>query len=627
MYATVLHILLNSERNSHLRTQIIAEFRRILHEEPTVLAAHTAALLFNTLREIISNHNAAEVDVVVDFSYGCLMKLIPQRRSVLGPGLLKTVIDLCASTLSQRSIAPQYLDVNCNLTTSVIECCDEYSSLSIFHLCVNISKHFSNLVHARVLDDASLTRLATSVLTCFSSVITWPLLPLFPHWSPKFYQSVSTVILVSVLSGLEPIASLSANLLSRVAHASNSYLQFFIGDFSLAFLIHVARLLHPTRLSAPKAKPNSENLAVDSDMQLPCASILEELYSLPTTAERLHRKTKEDLVPELIFLAEYPVSAVSAPSPDDQTSFGVIQRDLWSALNLVRAALCHIMLCLIRVRGRTQQQLIELFSIWYDRMSFSGHFILVDVLNKALMSLLVKADGGSLVSASLASSGTNSPSNTMSLRGVAPLVGAISAATSSAQPNDYAMLTSSSSSSLASPSASSLRTSLTNANTTTTTPAVASPSNAAPTSQLNTSLPSLPSPPSSPIPNFPIAPGSPLPHTMPLTAESDRIEMQKKMTQMEHEMQALMAERTQLNSKLSEKDKNFTDVVNEKEQLLSQLACAVCLENILANKPVCLGCGHLFCGSCVDSFMKNQAKCPLCKSDIKEIVKVKGLES
>jgi hypothetical protein len=112
---------------------------------------------------------------------------------------------------------------------------------------------------------------------------------------------------------------------------------------------------------------------------------------------------------------------------------------------------------------------------------------------------------------------------------------------------------------------------------------------------------------------------------MTLVQDNERSELQKRLLDMEKEMQALTAEKTQLASQLTEKSKAFTAVEMEKEQLLNQIACAVCLENILDNKPVCLECGHLFCGACVDNVMRTHKKCPLCKSPIDRIVQVKGL--
>jgi predicted Zn-ribbon and HTH transcriptional regulator len=641
-YATVLHILLNSERSGHLRAQIIAEFRRILHEEPTVLDGPTSTLLFHALRQIISNHNPAEVDVVVDFSYGCLLKLIPQRRSVLGTALLKSVTDICAATLSQPLVAPQYLDINCCVTAIVIESCDESVSTAITNICICAARHFTFHLNSRTLEDIAIGRLSGSVLNCFASVLSWHGLPSFPLWTPKFYKSVSTVTLVALLCANEAVASQGATLLSRAANASSSYLQFFIGDFSLAFLIHVARLLHPSNMKSGDGLNGPNAL---KEFQLPCEDILEELFSQPTTAERQHRVIKDELIPQLTFLTDYPVSVISPPVPGDDTSFGQLQNELWTALNVVRAALCHILLCLIRVRGRTQPQLVELFSIWYDRMSFSGHFILVDVLNKALMSLLVKADGAPLALAAnvytgvsptsqatqsaqqLGMSGNQSQSMRLSATLVQPSAAASSASSLSSLGSLPPSASGPSNSILAAPSP--VHPSLSSpsllhktAMATNTMSATSSLLGAPP----STGAPSLPSSVISPIPSFPPAPGSPTPHTISLATESDRTEMQKKLHETEQELKAVLVERSQLAFKLSERDKEFTEVMTEKEQLLSQLACAVCLENILANKPVCLECGHMFCGSCADSFMKKQAKCPLCKAEIKKIVQVKGLE-
>lgn len=681
LYVSILHTLLSFERNSHIRAQIIAEFRRILHEEPTALDAGLSTSLFTTLRQIIANHNPREADVVVDFSYGCLMKLIPQRRSVLGPKLLQTFAEVAATTLSQPHVAAQYIDINCVVVASILESCDEQSLPTIVSICINAARLFQlTIARRKTIEDVVLIRLTTSVIRCFTAVLRWPLLPPFVNWKPAFYRSISTVLISCLLSGVDSIAASGSALLAQTATTTGQYLQFFVGDFSLYFLISVARLLHPARLKFPQftkqmqsirameeekraladsvdsneavPRPNSSshsspngrsvssskvassapigssiggpgNLrnslfgdeltpgdpsaplpsfashlssgtgsplstinryspepAEMTEDELPCAAILNELYSLPTTAERQHRLTKDGLLPELAFLADYPVSIVSL-SEGDNSAYGQFQSDLWNALNVTRSALCHILLCLIHVRGRTQQQLVELLSLWYDRMSFSGHFILVDVLNKALMSILVKADGQSV-----------------------PLILGLTTNPAASPPS----LRSSSSSPLAPLHASS------------------SPHSSVANIAAVTGTNLLTNSSSGSIPAFPSPSGSPNPHTLPLTAsDANQNELKKRIADMERELKSLTSERADLTSQVAEQTKTINSINNEKEALLNQIACAVCFENILDNKPVCLDCGHLFCGSCVDNLMKTHKNCPLCKSEIGKITLVKGL--
>ena len=689
LYVSILHTLLSSERSTHIKAQIIAEFRRILHEEPTALDAGMSTNLFTTLRQIISNHNPGQADVVVDFSYGCLMKLIPQRRSVLGPQLLQTFAEVAATTLIQPHVAPQYLDINCVVISSILESCDETSVSTIISICINAARHFQLILSRRNrLEDVVLARLANSVIRCFTAVLRWPVLPPFTNWNPAFYRSISTVLICCLLSGVDSVAAAASALLAHTATTTGQYLQFFVGDFSLYFLISVARLLHPARLKFPQftkqmqaikemeeekrmlaesleftngrdsnaapeqsvrssigissASKLGSNYGISSSMNaaghlrnslfgdeltpgdpalpmpsssairssdpsspgpasplstirrsdspdlpelaeedLPCASILDELYQLPTTAERQHRLTKEMLLPELAFLADYPVTIVSLTPSDD--AYSQFQADLWNALNTIRSALCHILLCLIHVRGRTQQQLVELLSLWYDRMSFSGHFILVDVLNKALMSILVKADGQSVP---LILGLTSNPASSSILRTSVPSSSVLVPLTASNSPH-------SSTANIAAATGGSL-------------------------------LASSSGGPS--IPTFPLTPGSPNPHALPLTAsDANQNELKKRIADMEKELNGLTAERARLASQVAEQSKTINSINTEKEALLNQIACAVCFENILDNKPVCLDCGHLFCGNCVDNITKAHKNCPLCKSEITRITLVKGL--
>eukprot|EP00352_Strombidinopsis_acuminata_P000933 CAMPEP_0176342860 /NCGR_PEP_ID=MMETSP0126-20121128/3513_1 /TAXON_ID=141414 ORGANISM="Strombidinopsis acuminatum, Strain SPMC142" /NCGR_SAMPLE_ID=MMETSP0126 /ASSEMBLY_ACC=CAM_ASM_000229 /LENGTH=102 /DNA_ID=CAMNT_0017688525 /DNA_START=1320 /DNA_END=1627 /DNA_ORIENTATION=+ len=44
------------------------------------------------------------------------------------------------------------------------------------------------------------------------------------------------------------------------------------------------------------------------------------------------------------------------------------------------------------------------------------------------------------------------------------------------------------------------------------------------------------------------------------------------------------------------------------------VACAICLEDLKTGQQVkALGCAHLFHGKCINSWLKQKLKCPLCK--------------
>jgi len=44
------------------------------------------------------------------------------------------------------------------------------------------------------------------------------------------------------------------------------------------------------------------------------------------------------------------------------------------------------------------------------------------------------------------------------------------------------------------------------------------------------------------------------------------------------------------------------------------IACAICLEDLKTGQQVkALGCAHLFHGKCINSWLKQKLKCPLCK--------------
>jgi hypothetical protein len=72
-----------------------------------------------------------------------------------------------------------------------------------------------------------------------------------------------------------------------------------------------------------------------------------------------------------------------------------------------------------------------------------------------------------------------------------------------------------------------------------------------------------------------------------------------------------------------------TTLKKEKEHIVETFSCAVCFENLLAQDPVCLDCGHLFCFPCVNDASKNPTlgnRCPLCRQAYTKVVHIKGTQ-
>jgi len=69
----------------------------------------------------------------------------------------------------------------------------------------------------------------------------------------------------------------------------------------------------------------------------------------------------------------------------------------------------------------------------------------------------------------------------------------------------------------------------------------------------------------------------------------------------------------------------FQDMMdNFKELAENQLQCAVCSE--LFVEATSINCGHSFCSYCIREWKKKKANCPVCRTDIKQIVACKVLD-
>lgn len=44
--------------------------------------------------------------------------------------------------------------------------------------------------------------------------------------------------------------------------------------------------------------------------------------------------------------------------------------------------------------------------------------------------------------------------------------------------------------------------------------------------------------------------------------------------------------------------------------------CAICLEKIRENNIRVLGCGHVFCSSCIQMWKKRSGNCPFCRKNM-----------
>ena len=60
---------------------------------------------------------------------------------------------------------------------------------------------------------------------------------------------------------------------------------------------------------------------------------------------------------------------------------------------------------------------------------------------------------------------------------------------------------------------------------------------------------------------------------------------------------------------------------NFRELAETQLQCAVCSEVFV--EATAINCGHTFCHFCIHEWKKKKSNCPVCRTDIKQIVAVK----
>ena len=66
----------------------------------------------------------------------------------------------------------------------------------------------------------------------------------------------------------------------------------------------------------------------------------------------------------------------------------------------------------------------------------------------------------------------------------------------------------------------------------------------------------------------------------------------------------------------------FQDMMdNFRELAETQLQCAVCSEVFV--EATAINCGHTFCHFCIHEWKKKKSNCPVCRTDIKQIVAVK----
>ena len=66
----------------------------------------------------------------------------------------------------------------------------------------------------------------------------------------------------------------------------------------------------------------------------------------------------------------------------------------------------------------------------------------------------------------------------------------------------------------------------------------------------------------------------------------------------------------------------FQDMMdNFRELAETQLQCAVCSEVFV--EATAINCGHTFCHFCIHEWKKKKSNCPVCRTDIKQMVAVK----
>eukprot|EP00961_Rhodomonas_salina_P141691 1907972-Rhodomonas_salina.1 len=52
---------------------------------------------------------------------------------------------------------------------------------------------------------------------------------------------------------------------------------------------------------------------------------------------------------------------------------------------------------------------------------------------------------------------------------------------------------------------------------------------------------------------------------------------------------------------------------DETEPMLSNFTCTIC--HGYFTSPSQLPCGHVFCGSCIERWLRNNSGCPVCRHD------------
>merc|ERR1719348_2178680 len=69
----------------------------------------------------------------------------------------------------------------------------------------------------------------------------------------------------------------------------------------------------------------------------------------------------------------------------------------------------------------------------------------------------------------------------------------------------------------------------------------------------------------------------------------------------------------------------FQDMMdNFRELAETQLQCAVCSEVFV--EATSINCGHTFCHYCIHQWKKKKSNCPVCRTDIKQIVQCKVVD-
>merc|ERR550519_54109 len=125
-------------------------------------------------------------------------------------------------------------------------------------------------------------------------------------------------------------------------------------------------------------------------------------------------------------------------------------------------------------------------------------------------------------------------------------------------------------------------------------------------------------------------------------SKEDSVKWRKKVDTLKQRAAGLELERAKLESKISSLSLGgdpeagpsrgaaggpglFQDMMdNFKELAETQLQCAVCSE--LFVEATAINCGHTFCNYCISEWKKKKANCPVCRTDIKQMVQCKILD-